>query len=222
MPEGDRIVSRFIHSTAGCLALAFSCAVLALDVQVIGLTEGKAVVVIDGGKPRTLQAGQVTPDGVKLISADSQQAVFEINGKRETLTLGRSIRASSPTPEFATVTLSADARGHFITEASVNGASAKMLVDTGASLVVLSSQDAKHLGVSYLYGEKSLANTASGVAPFYRITLNTLKVGGISLNQVEAGVIEGSFPQMPLLGMSFLNRVEMRREGQNMTLRQRF
>jgi aspartyl protease family protein len=216
------MIKSLFHSTTASLALALSCAAEATDVQVIALTEGKAVVVVDSGKPRTLQAGQSTPDGVKLVSADSQQAVLEINGKRETVTLGRSIRASNPAPDFATVTLSADVRGHFLTDAFLNGAFTKMLVDTGASLVVLSGQDAKRLGIGYVNGEKSVANTASGVAPFYRITLNTLKVGGISLNQVEAGVIDGSFPQTPLLGMSFLSRVEMRREGQSMTLRQRY
>lgn len=211
------------HSRAAALALlAWAGAAQATDVQVIGLGEDKAVVVIDGGKPRTLRAGQASPEGVKLISADSQQAVLEINGKRETLSLGRGISAATVTTDSPSVTLIADARGHFIANGNLNGASTKLMVDTGASLVVFSSNDARRMGISYLHGERSYANTASGVAPFYRITLNTVKVGGITLNQVEAGVMEGGFPQLPLLGLSFLNRLEMRREGSSMTLTKKY
>ncbi|HSD59815.1 MAG TPA: TIGR02281 family clan AA aspartic protease [Burkholderiales bacterium] len=211
------------HSRAAALALlAWAGVAQATDVQVVGLGEDKAVVVIDGGRPRTLRAGQSSPEGVKLISADSQQAVIEIDGKREALSLGRGISAATVTTDSPSVSLIADARGHFIANGSLNGASTKLMVDTGASLVVFSSNDAKRMGISYLQGERSYANTASGVAPFYRIILNTVKVGGITLNQVEAGVMEGGFPQMPLLGLSFLNRLEMRREGSAMTLTKKY
>jgi len=214
---------RSAHFRAAALALLLVPATaVSQDIQVVGLGGDRAVMVIDGGKPRTLRAGQTSPEGVKLISANGREAVVEIAGKRQTLGLGRQISASSPTPEFASVTLLPDARGHFIADAWFNGAPTKVLVDTGASLVVMSSQDAKRMGVSYLAGEKSLANTANGVAPFYRVTLNSVKVGGVTLRQVEAGVMEGNSPHMPLLGMSFLNRVEMNRESSAMTLRQRY
>jgi aspartyl protease family protein len=211
------------HSRAAALALLALCpAAWATDVQVIGLGEDKAVLVIDGGKPRTLRAGQSAPEGVKLISADSRQAVVEIGGRQETLTLGRSISAASVTVDAPSVALMADVRGHFIANGSLNGAPSKLMVDTGASLVVISSADARRLGISYLQGEKSFANTASGIAPFYRITLHTVKIGGITVHQVDAGVMEGSFPQVPLLGMSFLNRVEMHRDGTRMTLTKKY
>jgi len=214
---------RSAHFRAAALAfLLVSATAFALDIQVVGLGEDRAIMVIDGGKPRTLRPGQSSPEGVKLIGADSRGAVVEIEGKRQTLSLGRHISASSPAPDFASVTLMPDARGHFIAEAWFNGSPTKVLVDTGASLVVMSSVDAKRMGISYLAGEKKLANTANGVAPFYRITLNNVKVGGVSLKQVEAGVMEGTSPHMPLLGMSFLNRVDMNRDGSAMTLRQRY
>src|SRR5512134_525846 len=185
-----------LHIRLPALALlAWAGVAGATDVQVIGLGEDKAVVVIDGGKPRTLRAGQSSPEGVRLISADSQQAVLEINGKRETLSLGRGISATTVTTDSPSVTLIADARGHFVANGNLNGASTKLMVDTGASLVVFSSNDARRMGISYLQGERSFANTASGIAPFYRITLNAVKVGGITLNQVDAGVMEGGFPQ---------------------------
>jgi aspartyl protease family protein len=211
------------HSKALALGLlVLSGGAWATDVQVIGLGEDMAVLVIDSGKPRTLRGGQSSPEGVKLISADSQQAVVEVNGKRQTLTLGRTISAASVAVDAPSVMLMADGRGHFIANGQLNGAPIKLMVDTGASLVVLSSVDAKRLGISYLQGEKSLANTASGLAPFYRINLHTVRIGGITVHQVDAGVMEGNFPQMPLLGMSFLNRVEMHRDGPRMTLTKKF
>ena len=76
-------------------------AAAAVDINVVGLTAGKAVVSIDGGKPRTLAVGQVTPEGVKLIAATSESAVFEVDGERQTLAVGQGAAVtpsrSSPT-----------------------------------------------------------------------------------------------------------------------------
>jgi len=66
-------------------------AAAAADINVVGLTAGKAVVSIDGGKPRTLTVGQVTPEGVKLIAATSESAVFEVDGARQTLAVYRRV-----------------------------------------------------------------------------------------------------------------------------------
>ena len=67
----------------------------AINVNVIGLTTGKAVLVIDGDRPRTLSTGQ-TAAGVKLISADTNSAVVEIMGQRQTLQMGQSFSLASP------------------------------------------------------------------------------------------------------------------------------
>jgi aspartyl protease family protein len=136
--------------------------------------------------------------------------------------MGRTVYAATVAVESPSIALMADGRGHFIASGQLNGAPSKLMVDTGASLVVISSDDARRMGISYVQGEKSLANTASGVAPFYRITLHTVKLGSITVHQVDAGVIEGNFPQVPLLGMSFLNRVEMHRDGTRMTLTKKY
>ena len=65
-------------------------------------------------------------------------------------------------------------------------------------------------------------NTANGAAVGYRITLDSVRIGDISLNGVEAVVMEGNALPVALLGMTFLNRMEMRRDGQTMTLTKRF
>jgi len=62
---------------------------------------------------------------------------------------------------------------------------------------------------------------AGGVVPVYRLVFDTVKVGGIELHAVEGVVIERGL-DIALLGMSFLSRVEMKNEGQTMTLLRRF
>ncbi|MBA2689531.1 MAG: TIGR02281 family clan AA aspartic protease [Burkholderiales bacterium] len=190
----------------------------AVEVNVVGLFSGKALVEINGGKARVLSVGQSTPEGVKLISAGSEGSVFEINGERRTLQLGQSASAGSAGAQKPTVTLIADSRGHFIAPGSINGASTQFLVDTGATAVSMSAAEARRLGISYLKGQAGYTATAGGVMAAYRVTLNSVRIGDITLNQVDGIVIEGPGMSVTLLGMSFLSRVEMKREGSSMTL----
>lgn len=195
----------------------------AADINVLALTAGKAVLAIDGGKPRTLAVGQMTPEKIKLISATSEAAVVEVAGQRRTLTLGQSISLGSALSGAQRVTLTADARGHFFTTATVNGISLRFLVDTGASAITLSTADAKRAGISYLSGTKSYLQTANGVVPAYRVKLDTVSVGDITLRNVDGVVLaNNALGGVGLLGLSFLNRTEMRRDGDTMTLLRRY
>lgn len=121
-----------------------------------------------------------------------------------------------------TTILAADAQGHFITMGSINGVAVRMLVDTGATWVSMSTDEAWRIGLPYLNGKRVRVSTANGVVTGYRVMLDTIEVGNITLNQVEGVVREGSIgvaqESIVLLGMSFLNRVEMKREGAELTL----
>lgn len=191
----------------------------ATSVGVVGLFRDKAMISIDGSPPRLIATGQ-TVQGVKLLSANSDSAMFEIDGKQRTLAMGQSF-ASAAGGGKATVTLLADPSGHFITAGSVNGSSVRFLLDTGATSVVLPAAEARRMGINYKTGQVVGASTANGVVPAWRVMLNSVRVGGISLYQVEGLVVESSMPAV-LLGMSFLNRTDMKREGQNMVLTQRY
>ena len=90
-----------------------------------------------------------------------------------------------------------------------------------AVLIAIPASDATRLGLDYKKGPVGYLQTANGAAPAYRVKLNTVKVGDIELNQVEGVVLEQGLPVI-LLGMSFLNRTEMRREGENMVLTKRY
>jgi aspartyl protease family protein len=201
--------------------LAFLAApAFALEVTVVGLFPGKAVVQINGGAARTLTIGQKTAEGVTLVAVDREAATVDIEGRRRTLKLGQQhVSASAGTSPA--VTLNADTRGHFVVEGQINGGAVRFIVDTGATLVSLSSADAQRLGIDYRRGVASFMGTASGVVAAWQVKLDTVRVGDITLNNVDAAVIDN--PAMPaLLGMSFLNRMDMRREGQMLTLTKRF
>ena len=211
--------NEWCHSSLlGLIFLTTASAAHATGVNVIGLFNGKAMIIVDGGRQHMLGTGETSPEGVRLISADSGSAVLEIDGKRQTLGMGQAANIqSSGGSGNPTTRLTADTQGHFITTGSINGASTRMMVDTGATFISLSSIEAKRLGISYLNGERGASSTANGVIPVYRITLNTVKVGNITLNQVDGVVQESNMPFV-LLGMSFLKRLEMKREGTELTL----
>jgi len=199
----------------------FACtAAWATSVSVVGLFKDKAIVSIDGGKPRTLSVGQ-SMGGVKLLAADSDSASFDVDGKRRTLSMGQSFAGGAATGARQSVSLTADARGHFSAAGSINGYPMSFLVDTGATAIAINAAEARRIGLDYKAGQAVSVGTAAGVVPAWRVKFNTIKVGGISVNQVDGLVVETGL-NTPLLGMSFLNRMEMRRDGQTMTLTQRY
>lgn len=209
--------TRALILTAG----AFACTMAwATSVSVVGLFKDKAIVSIDGGKPRTLGVGQ-TMGGVKLLAADSDSASFDVDGKRRTLSMGQSFAGGAATGERQSVALTADARGHFAAAGSLNGYPMSFLVDTGATAIAINATEARRIGLDYKAGQAVGVGTAAGMVPAWRVKFNTVKIGGITLNQVDGLVVETGL-DVPLLGMSFLNRMEMRRDGQTMTLTQRY
>lgn len=188
---------------------------------VLGLFKDKAVVSIDG-QQRVLGVGQTSPEGVRLISANSSEAVLERNGRRVTLTLGSHIAGSFAGPRESTAQLWADRSGMFRTSGTINGLPVTLLVDTGATTIAMSAAEAKRLGLQYrLNGRPGTVATASGVERGYRVVLDKVAVGEIVLRDVEAVVLEGGHPKEILLGMSFLGRVQMARDGASLRLKLR-
>ena len=127
--------------------------------------------------------------------------------------------SSAPTAE--SLVLTADLQGHFAADGEVNGRTVRFIVDTGATLISLPASEARRIGIDYLKGQKAMMSTANGNAPAHVVKLDTVRVGGVTLHGVDAVVMEGGLP-VPLLGMSFLNRMDMRRDGNIMTLTKRY
>jgi len=192
------------------------------QVNIMGLFSNMAVVMVNGGKPKTLSVGQ-SLDGVKLLAADSQSATLLIEGKTKKLGMGQALSmGDSSASGSPSVTLYADAQGHFLSECKINGAPLRFLLDTGATTVALNSGDAKFAKIDYKRGEPVQVSTANGVVTAYRVTISNLQIGGITLHQVQGSVLEGGSPSVVLLGMSALNRLDMKRQDIMMTLTKKY
>lgn len=204
------------------ISLLSGAATANTKVNIVGLFSGKAVMIINDGKPRTLSVGQVV-DGVKLIAADSSSATLLIEGETKKLGMGQAASvADASTNSIPSVTLYANAQGHFISECKINGVPLKFLIDTGATTVALNSGDAKFANIDYKKGEPVSVGTANGVVTAYRVTIANLKIGSITLSQVEGSVLEGGSPSVVLMGMSALSRMEIKHQSIAMTLTKKY
>jgi aspartyl protease family protein len=204
------------------IAVLAPTAAAALDVTVVGLFSGKAVITVDRGPPRTLAAGQSTPEGVKLVSADSRAAVVEIEGRRLTLEMGQHFESAAQTGAPRAFRVAADSSGHFVASGAVNGAHIRFLIDTGATLVSIPAAEATRLGIDYRKGRRGISQTANGAVAFWRVNLDSVTLGDVTIHNVEGAVHESGGLDVALLGMSFLNRTEMKREGTYLTLVKRY
>ncbi len=210
-----------MHSSllAVCCTLA-TLPASAADVGVVGLFPGKAVLVIDGSNPRTVAVG-ASANGVKVVAVDQDTATVEIAGRRHRLAIGQHAHSGGDGGGAQATSLTADGRGHFITTGTVNGATMRFMVDTGATSVALGAADARRANVSLTNARPVMVQTANGVTQGWVVTLGSVRVGDITLYEVEGIVHQHDMP-VALLGMSFLNRMEMKRDGQTMTLRKRY
>jgi aspartyl protease family protein len=192
------------------------------DVRVVGLFNGRAVVLIDG-RQHVLRAGQGSTEGVRLLAADSESALLEIDGREIEARLDGRVTARKRTAEVQEVQVWRNSAGMYTTVGSINGLTVTFLVDTGASQVALNANEARRLGIDFrVRGTPTAVGTASGVARAWAVTLDTVKVGSLELRNVGAVVLEGNTPQHALLGMTYLGRLEIDNDGRLMTLRKKY
>ncbi len=201
--------------------MGFSVTALGLEIQAQGLFSNSAVPNIDG-KQRMLKAGKRSPEGVLLIEANTKRAIIEINGQREELTLSRRISSNFTPISQSETAIPRNRMNQYISTAAINGRRIKVLVDTGANIVALSSVHAKQVGIDYKSGIPSAVTTASGRAKAYRVTLKSIDVGGILVNSVDASVVEGDYPRTVLLGMTYLQHVNMREQDGTLFLQSKY
>lgn len=193
---------------------------MAQEVGLAGIMGSKAMLMINGGEPQAVPVGQ-TLGGVKVLSVQGDQAVIEIGGKKRPLRVGQHAIGSSSGDGSGKIIMTADGQGHFYTTGTINGTSVRFIVDTGATMISLGATDARRVGVDFNRGQKALTNTANGQAVVSKVQLDTVRIGDITLHNVDALIHQTDMP-IALLGMSFLNRMEMQRDGNTMTLKKRF
>ncbi|WP_438970522.1 retropepsin-like aspartic protease family protein [Methylophaga sp.] len=192
-----------------------------LDIVIVGLFAGQAVLEVND-KQHLLKVGNTTPEGVKLIAANSREAVLEVNGKRQTYFLGDHIGSHyTAAPEQPKVSLW-PTNGMYQTTGTVNGYSVDFLVDTGASTIALNAATANRLGIDYYRGQKIGIRTASGKDVGYRVELDYVQLEEIKLYNIPAVVIDGPEPSTALLGMSFLGQLDLQHNGERLDLQQKY
>ncbi len=212
---------------AALITMGLACGVLpawAQSVAMTGSMGSKALLVVNGSAPKAVAAGD-SFSGVKVISVSAGEAVIEVGGKRQTVSMGGApvnFKGSAGGMGGASqIVLTAGDGGHFFTVGSVNGQAVRFLVDTGASSVSIGRADAERLGIRLQNARPVTLNTANGTASGYLITLNSVRVQDVEIYNVEAVVMPMSMPTV-LLGNSFLSRFQMKRENDTLTLDRRF
>lgn len=205
----------------GVLGAALALAVLgagpawAQDVALAGIMGNRALLVVNGGQPQAVAVGKKSREGVLVVSVAQGAAVVLTTAGERTIRVGeQALRMVGEQPK---VVLRADRQGHFFTEGSVNGAAMKFLVDTGATLLSMSRVDAERARLDMTRGEPITTMTADGPVRSWKVQAEQVRIGEVVVRNVEVSVLEATLPVV-LLGMSFLNKVEMRQDGEQMTL----
>jgi aspartyl protease family protein len=192
------------------------------SVSMAGSLGNNALLVIDG-KPRNVAVG-ATVAGVRLVSVSGNDAVVEVKGERLTLHLGGAqvnLGGKQSEGTGKQIVLTADGAGHFYTGGTINGKSVRFVVDTGATMVALSQDEADRIGLDYKNGQRGMSRTANGIVPVYRTSLASVRIGDVQVYNVDASVLPGQMNQI-LLGNSFLTRFQMKRENDVLTLDMRY
>ena len=198
----------------------FTPPVHAVSVKVIGLFTDKALLLIDS-QQKLLSKGQ-TFEAVTLISASGRGAVISIDGETQKLGLNQGIQGNYKKPDRSTSRIYPDFQGMYYVAGRINTRPVRFLVDTGATYVTMSGDQATAIGVDYRKGVKSFAHTAAGTVPVFQVKLDSVSIGGIKVPNVDASVIDGSRPIDVLLGNSFLKYTQLQRIGSVMELQQKF
>jgi aspartyl protease family protein len=119
------------------------------------------------------------------------------------------------------VTLRAGAGGHFETSAEINGRSIDVLVDTGATLVALTYEDAERAGIYPRASDFTHSvSTANGIAKVAPIDIDAVSIGSVTVHNVRGAVAERGKLHRTLLGMTFLSKLHVEMRKDELVLRQ--
>jgi aspartyl protease family protein len=107
------------------------------------------------------------------------------------------------------LSIARDARGHFLTEARIDGQRIGFMVDTGASVVALNESSAARFGLRPSHGDfNATVSTANGTIKGARTRLARVEIGGLVVRDVDAMVLPDAALSENLLGLSFLSKLK--------------
>src|SRR5262245_17828574 len=204
-----------VEMTRICGVLAVATLVCAVDaiaigpIEALGLFKGRAMLRVQGVE-HYMRVGETSPEDAPLVSPTAHEVVVDFKGERYNVGRSDRVGANSNTVTKASIAIVPDNMGQYRVSGAINGQFVNYLIDTGASLIAISSAQAKGLGIPYTRStEVGSVLTAQGEAKAYFVTLDSVNVGGIESHNVKAAVIEGAYPVEILLGMSYLSTVAM-------------
>jgi aspartyl protease family protein len=207
------------------MLLALACTTAAAQsVALQGMMGTKALLIVDGTAPKSVAPGD-TYRGVKVVSTSGDQAVVEIAGQRQSLRVGDAPASVGSdgrgTARGSRIVLTAGSGGHFTTQGAIDGHAVQFMVDTGATSVSMSVAEAQRIGLNYRAGQPGWGGTANGNVNTWRVKLHSVRVGDVEIYDVDASVLPAGMPYV-LLGNSFLNRFQMKRDNDQMVLERRY
>lgn len=214
-----RFRGRFAQRNAGglrdaAILMLFSLAVLQSprliaqgQIHVEALMPGMVVLTIDGQR-HTLRRGATTA-GVTLVDADAEKAILEIGGEQRRLGVSDRVSGAFTAPGVRQIDIPRNDRMQYQTTATINGRRIPVLVDTGANIVAMNATQAERLGIPPGTGQATRVETAGNTLIGRSVQLDSVDVGGIRVDNVRATVLDGEYPRMILLGMTFLEHVNL-------------
>jgi len=157
----------------------------------------------------------ITPDLVASIVPQNVQTSASVRSAPASDTASvrppdrANLALSAPSPGgYQETSIPADAGGQYSTDVEIDGQNVKMLVDTGATMVVISAETASRLGLQIANSDYTgRVRTANGIAAVAPVTLREVTIGPIYLGEVQALVADRNAGAVNLLGMSFLKRL---------------
>ncbi len=217
----DRISTRsrrWRSALFGALLGALGVAAQAESVAFSGMLGDKALLIING-QAHGVAVGS-TVEGVKLVRIDGAVAQIEAGGKTQTLHLGGTAVVAGDTGGGgggSRIVLPAGPGGHYNGLGAINGHPIQFVVDTGATVVSMGADVAASLGLDPRSSTSVGAMTANGTVSARLVTLNSVRVGEVTVYNVQAVVMPQSMPQV-LLGNSFLSRFQMHSDSNSLVL----
>lgn len=150
------------------------------------------------------KVGQIAPEAEKRsVAAD--------NTSRSDAVLNQAALAAAIPADngiSTEMTIRSGANGHFQVTAEIDGTAVPFIVDTGASRIILTRQDAESIGL--FVGPQDFTQryqTANGIAKAAPVVLSSIRIGDLEMYDLQASVMEKGL-SVSLLGMSFLSRLE--------------
>lgn len=168
--------------------------------------------IFTGGCASLPMLVELNPQAVErwyaLIVADKPQSPEPTVAKEVTASPSPAPKAPGEPLAGRKVMVRSDSRGHFVAEFKLNGRATKAMVDTGATLVALNRSTARRIGIPLSNTDfKYDVQTANGTTKAASATIGRMQIGRISVEDIEALVLEDKALDSVLVGMSFLNRL---------------